>query len=424
MLESLSLFIGAFGDALIGPNLFVPGEPFMIAAGYQLYAGSVLGLIAVLVGGFLGDQASFGIGRKYGRRVQTAILKKRPKLRRKVAKGKLMLRRNERKVLVLARLLGPVAWVIPFIAGMERVKWHRFSFYSSIGLFLGVGQFVLWGYVLAMGIEKVPLLEEARVFFSEHLFLLITLGAVLTFYVVAKRFRVSRAGIKSFILLMIGIGAANYIHFFEQLDDIVKQERVVVSKDLRQVDYKVYAGRSAYYNAQAINVLYIGDSPREMMKALGWIENQTFSRNDISFIDYVNLIKSGVPPVSDLFWQGIPQEMAFQQPGTLSTRNHIRWWSVQSPEGDSSETRWFGALSYDNGLGVMAYSGLVTLLHTIEADVDKQRDALAQSVTSSDMWRSEFKSVAKPVVLDERHDYYTDGNILVVRPSFALAAKI
>ena len=66
MFEGASLFIGALLDALIGPNLFVPGEPFLIAAGYQLHQGIITGVFAVLLGGFLGDQASYFIGRKVG----------------------------------------------------------------------------------------------------------------------------------------------------------------------------------------------------------------------------------------------------------------------------------------------------------------------------------------------------------------------
>ena len=47
---AVSLFFGALMDALIGPNLFVPGEPFLLAAGYQLHQGIVTGVLAVLLG--------------------------------------------------------------------------------------------------------------------------------------------------------------------------------------------------------------------------------------------------------------------------------------------------------------------------------------------------------------------------------------
>ncbi|MDG3088057.1 LssY C-terminal domain-containing protein [Vibrio hannami] len=116
--------------------------------------------------------------------------------------------------------------------------------------------------------------------------------------------------------------------------------------------------------------------------------------------------------------------MAFQLPGTLSKRNHIRWWSV-IPQGASiDEKMWFGAISYDDGLGIALHSGLITLLHTVEANVDKQRDYLARSVTDTDMWQGELKHIAKPEALDENHDYYTDGRMLIVRPTLSLAAEI
>ncbi len=60
------LFVGALLDALIGPNLIVPGEPFLLAAGYQLHAGHISGVIAVFLGGLIGDQSSYWIGYRYG----------------------------------------------------------------------------------------------------------------------------------------------------------------------------------------------------------------------------------------------------------------------------------------------------------------------------------------------------------------------
>ena len=45
MLETISLFFGALLDSTIGPNLFVPGEPFLLAAGYQLHEGVIWGCL-------------------------------------------------------------------------------------------------------------------------------------------------------------------------------------------------------------------------------------------------------------------------------------------------------------------------------------------------------------------------------------------
>lgn len=74
MFEGLGLFLGALGDALIGPNLFVPGEPFFIAAGYQAYSGVWSALVWVLLGGFIGDQLSYFIGSKWGFKAQRKLM--------------------------------------------------------------------------------------------------------------------------------------------------------------------------------------------------------------------------------------------------------------------------------------------------------------------------------------------------------------
>lgn len=157
-----TLFIGAFLDALIGANLIVPGEPFLIAAGYQLQHGVYSGIIAVVVAGWLGDQLSFFIGQRFGVTAQRQLIAWQPWLNRYFARARLLMRQSGNKVMLFARMLGPVAWVVPFIAGMQQVSWQRFTLFGGIGLILGIGQFICWGYVLAIGIERIPWLNNAK----------------------------------------------------------------------------------------------------------------------------------------------------------------------------------------------------------------------------------------------------------------------
>ena len=191
MFEGASLFIGALLDALIGPNLFVPGEPFLIAAGYQLHQGIITGVFAVLLGGFLGDQASYFIGRKVGVPAQKKLVKWQPKTRRPIARCRHLMAKRGNTVLAFARLLGPVAWVVPFIAGTNKITWVRFSVFSSIGLVLGVGQFVMWGYLLAYGIDKFPMFAEVKAVIVEHQASLIAVAASLVFLFIGKRLKLS-----------------------------------------------------------------------------------------------------------------------------------------------------------------------------------------------------------------------------------------
>jgi len=163
-----------------------------------------------------------------------------------------------------------------------------------------------------------------------------------------------------------------------------------------------------------VNVMFIGESPKAMMKELGWIENQTFSRDEIEWKDYLVLLKRNTPPVSDLFWQQRPQDMAFQLPGNLIQRSHIRWWKADSLDKSGSPI-WMGAISYDNGLKITPYSGIITVLHSINPNVDKERDKLASMITSHLLHlEANIQPLTQAVAIDEAHDYYTDGSVLVV----------
>ncbi|WP_117234835.1 LssY C-terminal domain-containing protein [Vibrio maerlii] len=425
MFEPLGMFIGALLDALIGPNLFVPGEPFLIAAGYQLHQGIFAGLIAVLAGGWLGDQLSYSLGKKLGARSLRRLTQWQPKTRRPIARSRKLMSKKGTYVLLFARLLGPVAWVVPFIAGVHKVEWRRFTLLSSIGLVLGVGQFVVWGYLLSYGIEAFPALNQAALFVGEHLYSLMVLAATLAIFVWGVKRQWSRLYLKTALVFTLSALVANYIHFFWRADDIVK-EQASVEYEMRNraiagietispSSLKAYPGRSLVFDAQAMNIVFKGESPKVIMEQLGWIENQTFSRNDIQWTDYLQLLKDATPPVSDLYWQDRPQEMAFQLPGNLTHRSHIRWWQAGVDEVTGLKV-WVGALSYDNGLTLTPYSGIVTVLHSIDPDVDKERDRLAeQLVQFIPNIITELKALKSPVEEgDEEHDYFTDGQVLVI----------
>jgi membrane protein DedA with SNARE-associated domain len=416
MFETLGLFLGSFFDAVIGPNLVVPGEPFMIAAGYQLYTGGYLAVIAVLVGGLLGDQLSFFIGRYYGFSAQKRLLRWQPKIRRPLAQCRLLIKRNSFSVIAFARLLGPIAWVVPFMAGTNHVHWRKFSLYALVGLLLGVGQFVIWGYLLASGVDNVPVLGEIATFVSEHKYTLgLSLVSLALFYFGLKK-HWRYAWLKASSFLLAGMLALNYSHFFWFSDDTITSAADTQSKmvDIKGLNFKVFAGQSSIYSAQAVNVIYLGENPASLMQELGWIENKTFSRSELNFSDYVKLLKTNTPPVSDLTWNGQPQELAFQLPGTLTKRTHIRWWNAGIDK-QTRETVWIGALSYDNGLTLTPYYGIITILHSVAPDVDTERDKLKTDVFRlSTHWNAESLKLADATAKNAKHDYYTDGNILVV----------
>ncbi|WP_210472893.1 LssY C-terminal domain-containing protein [Vibrio crassostreae] len=416
MFDGLGLFLGALGDALIGPNLFVPGEPFFIAAGFQLYSGAWMALVLVMLGGLLGDQLSYFIGYKYGAKAQRRLIKFRPKTKRLIARCRYLVAHKGTYIILFARLLGPIAWVVPFIAGSHRVPWRNFSVLAVIGLALGGGQFVAWGMLLAHGVENFPWLNSLKIFISEHHSLIAGVFAVLVFTIIGYRMKWRRLVLKSSALLLAWVLFANYAHFFWKADDFQNQpETAQINKvDWNSVTYKAFPGKSSFYSAQAINVIYVGSTPRDLMKQLGWIENQTFSRNEIEWAGYLALLRDKTPPVSDLYWRDKPQDMAFQLPGNLMKRSHIRWWRA-GVDIKTNQPQWLGAISYDDGLKVTPYSGIVTVLHNIDPNVDEERDRLANQIRMSlpDIELDKYP-LATVEVINEDHDYYTDGRILMI----------
>lgn len=184
------LFLGAFLDAVIGPNLFIPGEPFLLAAGYQIYQGIYLAGFSVLLGALAGDQLSYFIGRRYGQKLIKSLIRRQPRIKRPIARCRLLMYRKGNFVLTFSRLLGPVAWFVPCMAGISQISWARFTFYSFIGLILGVGQFLIWGYLLAYGLNSTILLESAKLFIAENktaVFILTCGGVVMLIRILTRK---------------------------------------------------------------------------------------------------------------------------------------------------------------------------------------------------------------------------------------------
>ncbi|MCC4819870.1 LssY C-terminal domain-containing protein, partial [Vibrio lentus] len=92
----------------------------------------------------------------------------------------------------------------------------------------------------------------------------------------------------------------------------------------------------------------------------------------------------------------------------------IRWWRA-GVDIKTNQPQWLGAISYDDGLKVTPYSGIVTVLHNIDPNVDEERDRLANQIRTSlpDIDLDKYP-LATVEVIDDDHDYYTDGRILMI----------
>lgn len=151
------LFAGSFCETLFPLSILVPGELFFLSGALLAGMGMldiwfVLGVL--YAGALLGDNASYWLGRRYGLslfdRMATWPLIG-PLF------GRLLHRKNYRRAeayfklrggvaVLIARLSGPLSWVMPAMAGAFRLKYSTFLSYNSFGILLGIGQFIVAGY--------------------------------------------------------------------------------------------------------------------------------------------------------------------------------------------------------------------------------------------------------------------------------------
>ncbi len=142
------LFLGAYAETVIGIGFFVYGELFFLP-GAILAGAHILNILfimlALYLGGICGDSTSYAIGRHFGAK----LFKEEKKFFNPTnyAKGEKFFDTYGPKSIFLARLMGPFSWVTPFLAGIFKIPYRVFLAYNVPGVIVGIGQFIVVGYV-------------------------------------------------------------------------------------------------------------------------------------------------------------------------------------------------------------------------------------------------------------------------------------
>lgn len=139
-------------------GLVAPGETFVILGGVLAGEGTLsfpllLGIVWACA--FLGDSASFGLGRRLGR----GFLERHGP-RFKITADRLeqvegFLERHGGKAIVVGRFIGFVRAVAPFILGSSGVSWRRFLPYAVVGSGLWSALFVTLGYAFWQSLDQL-----------------------------------------------------------------------------------------------------------------------------------------------------------------------------------------------------------------------------------------------------------------------------
>jgi len=149
----LILFMGSMVETIIGLSFLFFGEVFFLAGGILASAGTLdikKVIIVLYLGGIIGDNISYFIGRKYGIKLYETFSKyrlfKRIINKKNYDKGVSYFIKKGPVSVFLARFMGPISWITPFISGVYNMNYKKFFIYNFFGVIFGIGQFIVAGY--------------------------------------------------------------------------------------------------------------------------------------------------------------------------------------------------------------------------------------------------------------------------------------
>lgn len=158
------LFLGAFFETLIPFSFVVYGELFFLTGAVLAGIGKLdIGMVALVAysGGILGDTSSYWLGRFCGPGLFNVLAGWPPTrrfLREDVRrKGLVFFHRNGAAAVFFARLCGPFSWFIPALAGTFHLPYSRFVIFNTLGVIIGIGEFLLVGYLLGDNLDTITL---------------------------------------------------------------------------------------------------------------------------------------------------------------------------------------------------------------------------------------------------------------------------
>jgi membrane-associated protein len=158
----LVLFLGAFFETLIPFSLAILGEVFFLSGALLAGLGALniwAVMLALYLGGILGDNASYWIGRRYGRGLFDSLAQW-PLVgglfrAENYERGMAFFQRCGAAAVFIARLSGPFSWVMPALAGAFHLNYGTFLRFNTLGVILGISQFILLGFFFGSHLDTV-----------------------------------------------------------------------------------------------------------------------------------------------------------------------------------------------------------------------------------------------------------------------------
>ena len=175
----LILFLIIFCETGLVVTPFLPGDSLLFVTGTLAATGAmdVHGLFALLVvAAFSGDNTNYWIGRFIGPRVF-----RREKSRlfnpAHIATTQRFYEKHGGKAIIFARFAPIIRTFAPFVAGIGRMIYPRFMFYSFSGSVFWIGSFVYGGYYFG----NIPYVKKNLTLFIIAIVLLSVMPGIIEF---------------------------------------------------------------------------------------------------------------------------------------------------------------------------------------------------------------------------------------------------
>ncbi len=156
------LFLGALLETLIPFSLLILGEVVFLTGAVLAGVGALdlwAVMLALFAGGILGDNLSYGIGRRYGvglfARLQHWPLVGRLIHQENYDRGADFFARHGAMAVFIARLSGPLSWITPALAGIFRLNYTTFLRFNTPAVIIGISQFILVGYFFGSYLPRI-----------------------------------------------------------------------------------------------------------------------------------------------------------------------------------------------------------------------------------------------------------------------------
>ena len=175
----VSDLLADFGYLAVFIGTFLEGETVLILAGLAAQHGylSYWAVVAVaIVGGFLGDQVYFFIGRRYGNR----LLARFPSLARRAPRVHALLRRWDVLAVILLRFVYGLRIAGPIVIGSCGISPWRLALFNFIGVLIWAPLIAGIGYFAGQALQDwVGRLHHAQLFMLMGVLLAIAIGWLL-----------------------------------------------------------------------------------------------------------------------------------------------------------------------------------------------------------------------------------------------------